>query len=408
MAIDYRKIILLIGIALVPFYEIIIRLFPDAVVITPDTRVAKLSLSLLIALMIGLAALYRGINLRVSNKWLLALLVFIPISINRATNIPLIVNGIDSSSFWLWKPAGQIFIYFLMYLGVSSLDLTKKLQKQVISVLYYTALAMTFYVFTQWIGADQFYVVKDVAIIGTVKTPHMIGNLGQPTLVSPYIGLGVISALSLKKYIPAVFMALFLFILDSKMAIGATCVAATVYLMLSRPRLLPYIMVISAVCMVMVVKDFKISDMSGRSTVYKNIIEDIRTSPIADGSIKSQAFTGIGLGSYVYLSPEKHKYVKPISGVRHPFKQAHSDPLQILYSLGMIGLVLYLMANYECFKKALRLREYGANPLIPFICLFLLLHLVSCGSFIFQLGVYQYLGVMLFGILSNQSLIGRE
>lgn len=396
MAFDLKKIILLIGIVLIPFYELIIRLFPDAIIATPNTRAAKTALALLITLSVVLASLLAGGRYKVNNKWLLALMLFIPINIHLATDVTFVINNMDASSFWRWKPFSYILSYFMLFVCVSNMKVDRPFLKLFNKIVYYSSLTMAFYVFCQFFGLDQFYFVKAYNAIGSVERASLAGNLGQPTIVAPLIAVGVIFAYGLKKYVAAVFMLIILWILHSLMAIGAVIIASLIYIALKNPRFIWVVLVVGVLAGSLMVTKIDVNMLNGRADIYPKIISDWKTSPVEDGSMKSQTFTGIGIGSFGYLFHQKHN---------SNFYQAHSEPLEILYSLGLFGLILYLMSILYCLQKAyLALDKY----LITYITAFILLNLISCGTFVWQISTYQYIGVILFGLLSNQSLIGGE
>ncbi len=85
-----------------------------------DIRAVKMAMALVFALALGMTELYRHGLKPFKNKWLLLLIVYIPISIILAPSPSIFLIGINVSSFWAWEPFLQIITFFLMVQAIAS------------------------------------------------------------------------------------------------------------------------------------------------------------------------------------------------------------------------------------------------------------------------------------------------
>jgi O-antigen ligase len=274
---------------------------------------------------------------------------------------------------------------------------------KILKLLMWSSFVMSLYTLLQYFKIEQFFEPKPFTEIGWgITNPYMVGNLGQPTIVAPFIALSVPIAIYLRKYFVAIILTATTLLINSRMTTSALIISLLIYLcMAKKEMILPVIIISLFVCIYIPQKFNLYQESNGRFQTWGMVIDDWKGSPVKE-SKERYSYFGVGLGSFGYIFHDKHKTI---------FHQAHNDVLEVLYSLGIVGLFLYLMAIYEGLKNgfiAYLHGHYFEKPLfIALMCSFILMFLNSLGTFLFQLGVYQYIAVLFFGLINNKNLIGR-
>lgn len=404
-------VLLKVGMVLSPFYELLVKLCPSAVVITPDTRIAKTFIGIWLAIIIGGSACFSGELKRCKNKWILLFLVFIPLSIHLSPQYNIELNGVKSSNFWAWKPFVMYLSYFLMFMVVQSLNITKRGIRGIFNTMAWCAFVMAGYVLLQNIGWDQFFNVKTGGQFDNVTKPLVVGTLGNSTIVSPYIAMIIPMALYLHRWVVSFVLICAVVVSQSAMAIGAMVVSLLVYLCL-RFRMkgvfvvfLTVVLGVSVLNGVRVLKpqvfeSMRIVENNGRISLWKGIVKEMKSGEFGEAK-DSYPYTGLGLGSYNVL-------MKPTLG--NIFAQAHNEYIQVFVETGLIGLFLFLMAIFYMMKEALLsyIDGFNRSEISALVCSFLCIGLVACGSFPWQIAPLIYLTVIVVGLLHNENILQGE
>lgn len=406
-----------LSLILVPFYEVIVRLFPYCTTLAVDTRVTKDLLSMVLSLGLGLLVIYNQPIRKVNNKYLLWFIFCILAFVNFLPKVPIIINEVDSTNFWVWKPMFAVLVFFIFFLAIQSLDVQRIELKKIFYVMATCGAVMTIYCVFQYFGFDQFWVVKSIKKIGWVDNPNIVGVLGQPTLVAPFMAMLIPFALLLRENILAVGMAIGVYLTHSQVAISAMVVSTLIYVLLKRDNKIWYTITLAIILVTstFIIVKVKYHD-NGRFSLWPRILNDVRIGQVKDVPT-DYSFTGAGMGSFSFLfdsedtEEEKQRRLngQPPSG---KFGQAHNDPLEILYCLGFGGLILFIMSISEMIKsswKAYRKlvgeeREIVIALLSSFICIFF----CSFFTFVFQLGVYWIYTVFVIGLLHNTNILKGE
>lgn len=406
-------VLLKIGLISAPFYELILRLFPYSVTNAPDTRIAKVAISMWLGLALGLASFFSGKIQQCHNKWLLLFIVFIPLNIHLSPRFPVILNGVHADNFWVWEPFVYILCYFIMFMGVQSISLTKENINKIFSVISWCGLVMAGYMILQWFGWDQFFIKREGEEFVQITQPLIVGSLGNSTIVSPYVAMIIPISLYLKRYWVSIALCFAVIISHSSMAIGGMIVSLIVYVMLKWKSKGIYASIIMVLLFLIVmagmrwvapakynhVKNIAISS-NGRTGVWKDIIEVTKNEKL--GVSKSRhPFTGTGLGSQGIL-------ISPL--LKTKFKQAHNEYLEVLVTMGVFGLGLFLMAIWFMIKESFSayLSGININELSAILSSFVCIAVVAFGTFIWQVSPHNYYTVLLCGLLSNRNLLKGE
>ena len=404
-------ILLKIGVIVLPFYELLVKVFPLALVQTPDTRTAKLFLGLWIALAIGLSALFLGQVNRCKNRWLLLFLIFIPLNIHLSPQYPIELNGVKSPNYWVWKPFVMILCYFLMFMAVQSLKITRESLSKLLNIMVWCGLVMAGYVILQNFGWDQFFAARVGEPFRTVTKPVTVGTLGNSTIVSPYIAMIIPFALYLRKWVVSGVLIYAVFATQSEMAIGAMIVSIALYSCLRwklRAIFTVFLMGVFAVGILTGIKaknpekfaeiKTKVIQTNGRVAIWKESIRISKEENLRGNT--PHPYTGTGLGSYSVL-------YRPL--MKSTFGQAHNEYLEVFCTMGIVGFVLFLMAIGFMLKSAfLAYVDYNQAEIAALLCSFICISLVAFGTFIWQLSPHNYYTVLIFGLLSNRRLLKGE
>jgi len=404
------------GLILIPFYELLLRVFPYTSVLTPDTRVAKEYVGIWLALIIGLTAIHFGVK-RVRNKWLLVLMGYLLLSTRFAMRLPLVMNDVPNPHFGIWKPLFMALAFFLMFVGVQSIKFTRKNIDSLLSVMVWVGFAMSVYAIIQSFGIDQFYFIKPHEMIGSVVNPQISGTLGQPTILGAFIAFLVPLGLYSKHRWRVIPMITAVCLTKSNMAIGAMVVSILIYAVMIRPRFIYPLIVMIVLSGIMlrandiIPVDYIKAHHNGRFPVWKQVVHDWKNGP--DSKVPARfSLTGIGLGRHIYVFPKNNP--RKVSSIQLPnvFQQAHNDPLQVLEELGLFGFIIFMGSIITmmvvAFKAWLKLADYQKTMIAALMASFTCLFLNSLGMFVWQLGLFMFFTTVIVGLLHNKSILYKE
>ena len=421
-------ILLKIGIVLLPFYELLARLFPYATVHTPDTRIAKSFIGIWISLAIGVFAFYSGEIRKCTNIWILFFLLFIPLNIHMAPQYHFNINGVDSPNYWVWKPFVMYLSYFIMFMYVQSLNITKDIINDIFSTMVWCGFIMSVYVIVQNLGWEQFFDIRLGDSFRSVTKPATVGTLGNSTLISPFIAMIIPIALYLKRItctipyhnrpiftisswivVPTLIYAVIAS--QSNMAIGAMVVSLIFYSCLRWKMRAVFAIYLALMLSFSVLNGMRhlnpqkfnaiktqLTTTSGRVKVWKDIIRISKEEKLGSSVKTRHPFTGTGIGSYQVLIQKLTETI---------FGQAHNDYLQILVTMGMGGLVLFLMSILYMLRSAMYafIDEFNKPEIIALFCSFLCISLAAGGTFVWQIAPIIFLTVIIVGLLHNRSIL---
>lgn len=396
-----QRLLIILGLIIVPFYEIFLHVLPYAASHAPDSRVTKEELALVFALAIGLLAVFEGTLKPFRNKFLLIIPVYLLFNLIMAPHAPLYINNNEVGDFYFWKPFAEVLCFTFMIIAVASMEINFE---YILKIMVWCGLAMAVYVILQRFGLDQFWVAKGYNYDGAggaftnVRAEKLGGNLGQPTIVASWMVMMVPLAFYLRKWWMGIAIAVACLLTQGIMVALALVVIGIGYMVrVSKIFLwIPFIFLflICGYTYYNPSMQHKIIDrMDGRYDVWKNTLSDIKNGQIDDKHKFS--ITGVGFGRFSFLFPGKHKST---------FQQTHNDPMEFAYDCGIAGEYLLLAGIFIMLGISL----FHASSLIFSIALsFLAIFVCSLGSFPFQLGAHQFYASVLVGLLHNEKLIRR-
>jgi len=428
-------VLLKIGVILTPYYELLVKLLPYGHVATPDTRVAKTFIGLWIALAIGLSAMFSGEIRKCKNIWILFFLVFIPLNIHLAPKYSIQLNGVDSTNYWVWKPFVMMLCYFIMFLGVQSLNITKETLKSLFGTIVWCGFIMAVYMILQNFGWDQFFESKTGEAYRTVTKPITVGTLGNSTLVSPFVAMIIPLALYLRHIsatfpqqkkpifiitswivVPTLIYAVWLS--QSNMAIGAMIVSLILYSCLRWKMRGVFVVYLALVLSFSVLNgirvlnhsqfnkmETKITAANGRIAVWKEIIRIAKEEKLgnirnASGNVikARHPFTGTGIGSYPVLIKQITKSI---------FGQAHNEYLEVFVTMGIGGFVLLMLSIMFMLLSSMFafFDDFNRDELAALLSSFVCIALVALGTFPWQIAPIIFYTVVIVGLLHNRRIL---
>lgn len=396
MTYSLQRLLIILGIVVIPFYEIFIKMLPFVASISPDSRVNKEIISLVFALSIGLLAVWQGNIKPFRNRFLLIIPVYLLLNLIMSPHAPLIVNNVDAGDFYFWKPFSEVLCFSLMIFAVSSADIDIN---EILKIMVICGAVMSGYVILQRLGLDQFWTIRSGEEFVQVHGRAMGGNLGQPTIVSSWIIMMIPLAMYLRKWWMVILMVVACILTEGAVVISALGGIWIISVFYRYPQLRNIILIFTVSLLLFIgiykpIQNKIINRTDGRWRVWGEILNDIHDGQIPNDKNK-YSITGVGFGRFPVLFPIKNKSL---------FQQAHNDILEFIYNCGLIGGFLllagiFIMIMFVCKN----LNTLSFSILLSFISVFL----CSLGSFPFQLGAHQFYSSILVGLLNNEKILGR-
>lgn len=379
------KRLLLLGLVLLPFYEFFIYiLIPGAKV--PewiDMRVTKEYIAVGLAIALTVTCFLEGNSISCPNKWAIIFIGFLffnlsksPINVSRET--------IDVARLGQFLAEFKIFSFFLMFCCISSTKLSNRFIKVALKTIYLSAVVMGIYMIMQALRLDQIYKPLPLDVTLAVKSPGVAGFFGQPTLAVPFLCSAIPLALFFKDLWSAGIIAVSSLLTGSDFAILSIVVVSVLYFLKNKWIIIvPFVLLGAGAYS----KGLNFFNDNGRLVVWKQILSDVFTGRI-NGVEAHIGMTGAGINNFSTFFTAIHQ---------SPYTFAHNEYLQILWSCGIIGLGIFLMIHIDVIKtfNAIRKSEFF-QPLALFL---LVMCLCACGTFVWQLGIYQYFTVAILGIV---------
>lgn len=392
--------LLKIGLIIIPFYEVAVRVFPDILVIPGDTRGPKLTLALMLALGIGLLAVLQGKIKAFSNKGILAFAAYSFMCMNCAPYIPLFINDQNSAMFWMWKPIVMILIFTLFITAISSAKFSQEEVKRILNIIAICAAVMSAYIFIQRLGVDQFFMVNQDQQTRFVENNSLVGVLGQPTLVASFLAIVLPITACVRRPFCFLIVTAALILINSKVALGACVIGMGAYAIITRKKgwiALIAMIVMAAICYVCInhVTVATLGD-SGRFAAWKDILLFWNTPFVVNGVSAKYTMTGFGPGSYEYIYPTIKNSI---------FHHPHNEYIYILFNFGILGLGIILYSIAEFFVNIFKTAQRQNTLTVGMISSVVVSLVCAGGTFILGLGAHSFYLAVIIGILLNTNYL---
>lgn len=363
-----------------------------------DIREIKMTVAILFAISIGMAELYKNGFQPIRNKWLLFLIIYLPISIFLAPSPKINLVGVDVTSFWAWQPFFQIFVFFFLAIAVASHEFSMRELKTIFYVMAWSGFVMSFYVILQKYGMDQFF-----EPIGHHANDEgaMAGFLGNPTLTAPFVAMTVPFMIYIRKWWMVAVAIIALIFTKSQVAMGAAFVGLTfLFATRGKYRCIAACVIFALAAGLLILNLNKLDD-NERFHHWKQIAIDIK-SPISKDTKLSYPITGRGLGSFRYIYHVEHPGTEQRP---NRFHQAHNEYLEFVYNCGLVGIFIALFFLLSLLSESLSMWDvfsYG-NDYISSVLIssFVTIATAALGTFVWQIGTTCFYSAVVVGLLMN-------
>ena len=346
------------------------------------------------------------------NKSLSLFVFFAIFSINASPKIKLIYNTQNLGNFWEWKALAVILAYYLFYLSFSHVRFSLKEKEKLCKVLATTAIISSIYAILQALGLDQAQSTKTIQQIGTPVAPGITAMIGNPTYLGIYltaclpfvwhffkkpVSIIVLTAIALSgsdtAYLGMLLMA-FLWVFSSTGKNGKIVLSFFGFLL----------------CVILAFYHPKVTD-SGRFNQWKQSLSEFYNPPISMNitpemstaqkeeiqklNTKKYTITGLGLGSFPIFHNANKKFTNPSTA----WMSAHNVFLEVLFTTGILGLLIFLSAIFETFFSYFKKQNKNKIDGLAFISfIFLLLSFFTTSTILLE--PLRFLTVIFFCLIS--------
>lgn len=371
--------LLLFGLVLLPFYELIIYLLmpngkiPDWI----DLRITKEYISIGLALTLTACAWAEAKRISCPNKWALFFLIFMFFNLSKSP-IGFVQPVVDLSLLGSYTAEFKVFSFFLMFCSLASCQFSKETIDRILTVMFIGALLMSVYMILQALNLDQIFKPKPEYFASDVKGIRVGGFFGQPTLAVPFLAMSVPIAVYFKKYLAIVLLSVALILTKSDFAFASIALIALLYSIKTK-RFIPLFIVASiAGAALLLLHPHKYFSGNGRFEVWVMILKDVFSGEMNGVPVRIGLF-GAGLNNFGKVFTALHASA---------YTRAHNEFLQVLWCCGVVGEAIFLMIHYNVAKTALSIMK---NPAVRTLSISLAVAIFcAMGTFVYQLGVYQF------------------
>lgn len=276
------------------------------------------------------------------------------------------------------------------------------------------AVIVSVYVLIQAISWDSYHVVRGYTHIGEGAFTHrIIGFLGNPAVLGSWYAMTLPMFLLQKgkrfKFL-FIFCASMMLLTQSTLTYLANF-ASIFTLALFRKRY-GWVIILLAIAMiggVVIWQNHELHDsyfnFSGRidtwKLAYKCLTKGYEDPTMVDANGKPIQFiarTLVGFGPFGWV-----KIIPKLTGIPSqridPWLEAHCDPFEIFFNLGLVGLVLYLGFVFTLIWKFLKSEK--SRPIVGLFAGLVGYFVSSLGIFPMHIGATAFLGIVYLGLILN-------
>jgi len=382
------KLIIGSGLILIPFF----------VMGGFDSRQPKLYLAIVLSLILSLNSFHKGLFKPFKNVWCFLFLSFIPINFLMSPNLGVRLFNMSVGPFWILQSFLFILIFFLAHISVKSITFKRDDVAFLLKIMSWVGVIMASYSLVQFMGFEQFFTPRKEDIY---NISNACGTMGNRLLLASFIAMIIPISIYLKKYVHALIMFIVVFICNSQI-VGTALIVSMMFLVGTKHRLLAITMACLLVISAFIlgigyfnspgIKSFiGGGNGSNRFPAWKQMVDDLREPITLDNGVKKKfALTGFGLGSFKYLFHTRHpKFSR--------FYEAHNEYLEILWTVGFIGLGIFLMILYTLVRQSFPLDRLNAHLLASFICI----SVCAGGMFVWHNGAILFYVIVITGLINK-------
>ncbi len=380
--------LLIMGLVLLPFYEFFLYLLMPGAKVPEwiDMRVTKEYIAVGLAMALTLIVWIKKKRIECPNIWAAVFVGFLFLNLSK-TPISVTNTIIDVSRMGSFPGEFKVLAFFMFFCAMTTMDIGRRQIRVILKTIYLCGMAMAVYMVIQALRLDQIYRPLPSSMIGAVKNPAVAGFFGQPTLAVPFLCLTAPIAVYFKEWIGLGLIAVAAVLTGSDFAI--ICLFLLLLLYSFRHRILFVLTgALMLPCLFLLIKHpAQYFRFSGRLEVWAQILKDVFTGQINNVTAHI-GMTGAGINNFGSVFTALHS---------SPWTTAHNEYLQVLWTCGVIGFVIFLMIHIDVLKVAWMTDWVPASMALSLSILMLLV--CAMGTFVFQLGVYQVYVIALVGLL---------
>ena len=287
------------------------------------------------------------------NSPFIALLLFLPVSTFAAPPLELIYGHENMAGLWIWRSLAWCFAYFLLYRALCGQDVQEGHKTAITRAIGWAAIVSAGYAYLQALGVDQWQISRPMSEIGQPAAVNITAMIGNPT----YLAVWMVMCLPFLRGWWILFVVGAVVLCKSDIALAGVVLEAVIWTCLRAKSTLWLKAVLGAglaACVIVAVNWAEIRPHltdNGRFAVWAQTFEDWKAPciklAITDDMSSAQkqeiqklnkrtySLTGRGLGSFPYI-------FSPKFGTN--YESAHNEYLEGLYSIGLIGLALFMAA----------------------------------------------------------------
>lgn len=288
---------------------------------------------------------------KMRNPWVIAFLIFLPISIYNAPKYQLSFGFQNMGGLWMWQTLAWILGYYLLYLAIGQLRVNLDKGIMIARCIGWVAVISSVYAILQFLGLDQFQTTRTYNEIGQPVAPEVTAFIGNPTYLGVFLALSLPFCCLFMRWWWPVLVFIAILMCQSDFAIGGAIVTAGFMLCMKAKNtawLKLYIGAgfLAALLLLCFSSQLKLEKRAnGRLVIWKQTIEDWRSPPILLKvtpempdqeklrnellNKRTNVLTGRGPGSFPFLFGTKHQ---------SKWDDPHNVYLRTLYEYGILGL----------------------------------------------------------------------
>ena len=407
--------IILLAIFAIPFVTSI-AIEPLIPYSTGDPRLAReIITNILLCAIAGYGAL-TGKTTPIKNKFIIFACFYPIITIPLLPPLIIPYGPFNIVHMWIWKPIAQGFLYLMAMQTMCYLLKPHRRKEAIMSIISWTGIVMGAFMILQFLGFDQFFVLKDFKLIGyTNIRPEMAGTLGNYTLASALIAVALTITILKKHLKRSIFLAAVMLLASSDLALIAT-ILTTGFMLIYQKRFLILSCLISLLLLSVIIAYAinpeiiqKVKNDNGRighwAIMLKAWNSPLVSQPVPDdvsaevagfvdrNNKRTYQITGTGGDSYRYLFLMMAKDRGVVK-----WDRAHNELLEMgLFNHGIIGFFLYLLTFWSLIKRYKDENRQIAMAVV--ICIFFL----SLGTFILHVEPFRIYAMLMIAILLSPS-----
>ncbi len=291
-----------------------------------------------VAMAIGLFVLHKNGFEKVTNKYIALFLLLMIASHFHAPNIKFESIFLPNDhAIFDYKPAFEVLILFIMFLGIMSLKITAEMKYLIRKSLVWIPTIYGIFSVLQRFGLDQFYQLAGPTIHMS-RNPEVGGFISQPVFCAALIAICIPFVFRYGNSWQAIFCISGILATGNRSALIVVVICAfyaSKYKLVGKALLAGYVSYLALGVILQFIPNLVLPHFGEeRFTIWGQVLKDF-TNPAFPGINSSHILTGTGIGSFSVIFPFYHN---------NGYYQAHNEFLEALRCLGVVGLFFMVKA----------------------------------------------------------------